>query len=1506
MDYKMFAVALFAIAGSYLIFSMPLAFATDVSIYYNSQLRGSSQISPQNIVNKQVVISHLESDVTWSNTKVLVRVSTASMAHSIKRIYLYKCKKLDPNACMQTIPQSFDNWVDTELAWSDISEQQGQSSYPQVANILVLVKLEGINSRVSWMAFWDTVKRIDYNVFNEYSREISSIDVYAKSADLVSPIQSYIGNFQMVPFNWVSKVVFSSASVLYGGKGNTLDLSKPQPDLETIQTVDNQISTMNKDFGFIFSNISSGVTNALTMNLNPSFTCGDNKCDTDLGESMDSCCFDCDCTAGSYCDITSGTQGGCKVTNDTTLSVLGYTVPTPLQQCSSQTVVNVTAKIDNPPSSMPANINGLFRINGTQYPVSCAGSGGTYICQLRVQPPVSCGFGSFSLGPNTLNMSISYRDGANTVFNDLSTPFPNINVNYDCGCQANFYCDVGPNICRSEGSIMLQVLSVDSYLNNFTGANDMVKSVLRIVNTPTNFTVNSFTFNFGNITWETNSVPASSPTVNCINAGVAGNSHTYNCSPTLTIPNYNPNNSYVVRANSVNASITYTDGGIQKQNVLRATFGDIIIPQQSCGNGRVDPRETQANCCRDAGCPSVGQWCDVQNGCQYTGNISATVLNVDPTNVSDCIIPHIVNLTVRINNAPSDARLNYFSYLRNGLVQAWPMQCSQPAYMTGIVNCFMTMPPQSNCTMPFSRIDGNSINMSISFRNGDRESLVREMNAQFGDLIVTPAWHCGDRSCESAIGESAANCCIDCTCSSSTLFGNNSADYYCNYDPQNIANGSCESRSRITLVIDRPTAPVRFKSCEYNNFINIKAHVVNQPASMKLENFFGTFNGQSAEIMCEQGGILPSASYIGGWSCVGTTYSGAWSCIGVNCSQYTSQANCVNIAGCSWSQSSAASSCSQYTDQSSCTSNSGCRWQPAANLLTAFNINCTMLVPPEGECSQGITYSYTNNSIGVFVSFRDGIGKVVTQTLISSIADASTTQSYRSLYEITQDAVEKMQDNVQKSLDLMKKLMDWIKICITMSIVLAIVEVGATVLVAARAGEGEHFMDRVGTERWKNSVAAVGAASTAINTIWGNICNLIQLYYQAAQKNIEIEAEMLKMDVCIQVYQHMLDSGRCVTMGLDSCFSGLRSCVNYGAISSAMSGMNSVMGQASAATMNIGNAITQWGTAMGTLSGAGGNVILRLVWNNNMPFIDNDKVCNRWSNELTAPTNVDKKDILRVQVLAGTDCKYVVVDYVANNQTKAGKLMGQQLVGSSEYPLDLDAIQTETTWYFNAYCFESQNDYLQKTGTSNADRDKNIANAKKTSDVKITVLIDPTDSCGVGGSGVSGATSTIISTITSAETSIGQITDTAFIQNTKLAVLGQLSNARNAVTTGQLQQAKTIIGTSTPSKTGVIGVLLNAKTNMDSINQGRIDTAVDWLNTAISQIINSGTSGTGGSTGQYYMCATISGTTINSITCKLNSCNTGETKSITGFNTMAECNNAISESSNTASGFEIT
>ena len=165
MNLKLFTIEVTAILVSYLLIMLPITSATQINIIFGGQ-RTSITLDTTGFVNRNIKIIHDPSDITWTKVRVSLSIDSASMAHSIEKIYVYKCRGSSPTECLKTTPQTFDNWVDTEFLWNDISEKATASTYPQMANIITFVKLKDIDGRISWLAFHDRISRKSYNNFD--------------------------------------------------------------------------------------------------------------------------------------------------------------------------------------------------------------------------------------------------------------------------------------------------------------------------------------------------------------------------------------------------------------------------------------------------------------------------------------------------------------------------------------------------------------------------------------------------------------------------------------------------------------------------------------------------------------------------------------------------------------------------------------------------------------------------------------------------------------------------------------------------------------------------------------------------------------------------------------------------------------------------------------------------------------------------------------------------------------------------------------------------------------------------------------------------------------------------------------------------------------------------------------------------------------------------------------------------------------------------------------------
>ncbi|MBI4021131.1 MAG: PKD domain-containing protein [Candidatus Aenigmarchaeota archaeon] len=833
---------------AYLIVMLPVSFATNVNIISGGAVKATTSISPSMVVNEKISIVHEASDITWSKVKVLVTVNSASLAHSIERILVFKCKLLDPASCATNVaPIDFETFANTELLWSDISQKEGPSTYPQTAQLMTLVKVRDNDGQESWVGMWHTVDRANYNIFTQSNFELDSIDFHVKTIDLVDPTKNFIDNFAMIPFNWAEKVVFTSASSLFAAGGDTGEIDIPQ--LTSASPAGNQITSINKDFFLVFPVSTSGQTSAITLNQNPSFTAGDGICEANLGESPTNSCVDCGCATGQYCDIQNPPV--CKATSGISVSVLPPALPT-VTDCSKPIPITLNVQVQNPPATLTSTLTGILSLEGTPQAVACSGDGIFYTCPLQVQPAVSCGATSFSIGPNTLNLSLAFEDGLNTAILPVSATFSDIPVNLACGCPSGFFCEAGESVCSALGSVTVSVLNVTSFFSNFNPAGDTVTLTAKINNPAADLAVTGVQYTLGTLFKDSSPVlNATSGSVTCAGSPL---DHVYTCSIPFSISNYNTASAYFFKGNSITFSTAFSDAGSTITKDLTSGFADITIPSFTCGDGVCNTEETQATCCTDCGCPQAGMYCDVGAlSCGTLDQIDLAVLTVDPVAVTDCTPsqPHTISLTTQVANPPTDLKIDFVSYLKNNQVQAFPISCApiNPGANTGLFSCALVLPSGiEGCQdQPSGFVLGpNKLNMTVSFADGKQGIVTKTLSAGFSDITITPTFTQGDGLCETPLNETGANSCVDCGCDE---FG---SSFFCNVQ---LDSSSCQDKDDIQLVIDSPTAPVHFDSCEVSQNVEIKARIVNQPTNVENMVFSATLNGTNAEqFFCVQSG----------------------------------------------------------------------------------------------------------------------------------------------------------------------------------------------------------------------------------------------------------------------------------------------------------------------------------------------------------------------------------------------------------------------------------------------------------------------------------------------------------------------------------------------------------------------------------------------------------------------------------------------------------------------------
>ncbi len=1049
-----------AILACYLVLTLPVAGAANVNILYNGAVKDTAEYTPDNVVNQMISYKREPSDITWRDVKIHVTINSASLAQSVQKIYMYKCKTSSPSSCIQKTPETFGSYLDTEIAWKDISEPIGSSTYPQGGNLLFLVKLQDSEGMTSWVGIWNNIKRTSTKEFLFSRYEIPEIDVHASSIQYVEPIRAYVENFNMIPFEWVKKVVFRNTDSLFVLGASDEDLDASTPIFSAVEPQTNEIDSIGKTFHITFPVTASGIAVPVTLNDNPTFTCGDGNCQSNIGENEISCCYDCGCEEGYYCNSPSQqpSDGTCESESQISLDVMA--VPAvDVTECNVPSELIIPIEIVNPPANLPESIRGKVNLGGTFYTITCTGEPPEYECPVRLEAERGCGKTTEVIEDNSIEVTINYNDGPTQVTRGLTEVFSQAKINYDCDCGEGKYCDTGTNTCESEEAITLGITYLTSYLDEYSPG-DTINLKAKVFNPPTGMVLVSSSA-YLNLT--NGIVSPGSPT--CTGPD---EDYVYDCSIPFSITAYSNQYNYKFEPNTLIFQVTYNDGPVAKTKTLQTGFGPISIPSQLCGDGKVDVGETPETCCMDAGCNSVEEYCDEVKGCQLIENIGLRA-TAYPTEFDDCTIEHLLRITAEVLNAPAKLEPKDFVFITNGMVTPWNIDKADRTL--GIYEFLVEIPPlEGGCELPYYALEDNSIRLTIEYFNG-QTPIEKQLNTTISNIYIEPMFHPGNGICEVNILENASNSCVDCPCDQDENYGE---DYYCSYDPETFY-GSCEPKSDMELVIDSPTSPVTYDSCEITNNLMILGHVENAPAQgFKIVSKYASMNGES-----------------------------------------------VNVRRCK---------------------------EVENHNETLFEMNCTISIPPEPECTQGMTYPYANNTFSIVVTYPDGKGRTALQTLTSPFADVSITQGIRTMYDIMEDTSTQMEASLDRIMSIADKMVDAMTQCMEMMIYAMIISVALTIgmtIYGGTGGDDRSWGENFDSERAKEfGDIGQGLGKTVTEAI-DAMCKTIQAKMEIAMDMEEVKMAQISMHACLEIVQHQMDTGSCRGQE-SSCFNDMRSCIRDG------------------------------------------------------------------------------------------------------------------------------------------------------------------------------------------------------------------------------------------------------------------------------------------------------------------------------------------------------------------------
>lgn len=860
MNYRTVFMGTMAILVAALIMDLPIVSATQINIMYWNGAQwikwDDVSISNENFIDKSVSIVNI-GGIFWSNAKVIINVTNNTIS-DLEAVHVYRCKGLSPGECVETeTPEThtiLDNDFDMELVWNDVSQvvtscSSSPNSCFEYTNILLLFRVND-DGKTVWTGLWDKVERRTRSFAEPYLSEHATdqVDVRAGSLDFVSPIRDFLVTYLTVPFNpdWVSGVVFTGANTLYEISASSSDLQNPSPVFSVSNYTGDEITGISDYYSFVFPESSSDVFSPVTLNLNPSFTCGLYDCEADKGESYSTCCYDCPCSSGFYCD--GGTGGSCRQENAISLSL--YEPPlTAIENCNEQHTINVTAEINYAPSDKSLT-KSEYVMNGTTYSTQCEEIlDNVYRCLITVPAVPDCQAGEYTMGPNYLSFTISYSDGPNQKSKDLTVGFPDIvvgsytcgqdgcetglgensgNCCYDCGCPQG-YCDIANSgqpstgTCRQDITVSdLWVTADPTHFNTYNTGGENMRLIIEIRNAPKSLEITnslcSIDCSYGSYTC------SASCDVSCSETASDPDKYNAECIVTFIVSNYDNQNDYTLEP-TLNISVTYNNGSSGKVNKeFKRAFSTISIGSNWCGDMICGPDESKDSCCYDCGCYE-GYFCDTVDAdapttgdsCKSESSIMLIIDGLSESEFDGHGVSHNTTLMAHVNNAPSSLSGELSCTFGDGTGPSCNINCVTIAdAFTHTLQCKLGIPIIDYKTSPFFDpetrklvIGPNTLAYSTTFNDGSG-AVSKDLSAGFPNIVVDVKPSCGSgagylgvgeeyctpfnrtAACETDLGEDWTTCCCDCPCPD---------EQYCHLSGTDDP-GTCKDVGSISLTIE--------------------------------------------------------------------------------------------------------------------------------------------------------------------------------------------------------------------------------------------------------------------------------------------------------------------------------------------------------------------------------------------------------------------------------------------------------------------------------------------------------------------------------------------------------------------------------------------------------------------------------------------------------------------------------------------------------------------------------
>ena len=254
--WELFVLQIFAVTCSYLILSITFASAVEIRIYTSE----NDELTADLYEFSDFIQKDFHYPYKQNYQYIEIMLSSKNPNYVINKIYLFRCKDLNPLECIDngiqpvvSVNQGSGNLVfDETYKWDDVSSGEE-------GNFLIIAKLD-VDGKEVWSGAWNKVTRTGVQKFKNDNYKMDRLNVYLKSGVSGDNFKSYIENYHSIPSDSMNDTVFetiggTSVEKLYDLAGNDDEIDPSGtgiPDFYTGTFEGNSFNYNLKAWDFVF------------------------------------------------------------------------------------------------------------------------------------------------------------------------------------------------------------------------------------------------------------------------------------------------------------------------------------------------------------------------------------------------------------------------------------------------------------------------------------------------------------------------------------------------------------------------------------------------------------------------------------------------------------------------------------------------------------------------------------------------------------------------------------------------------------------------------------------------------------------------------------------------------------------------------------------------------------------------------------------------------------------------------------------------------------------------------------------------------------------------------------------------------------------------------------------------------------------------------------------------------------------------------------------------------